>query len=238
MLVKGIHDIGPTSSDFASAVSDLQRCLSQKTCCYRRNSTMNKYNTRSDHTEPTQCYVCQLAANCRSAMVSLSIHNNIKNTTTMLTRQRLIESNLPCYPSCPSSLMLSSDSLSQRQIIRTCQVQHSSTQPTRTESTSSKTHPSIVQLCYITHPPIHLSSLHFIKYKQTYTHSLVSHPNLLPHSHFILTKAHSFPSKTNQPSTNKHNGRFRLHQHRRSRQLLHRIPWLPRQDVRCPEPHR
>jgi hypothetical protein len=72
--------------------------------------------------------------------------------------------------------MLSSCSLSQRQIIRTCQVQHSPTQPTRTESTSSKTLTSIVLLCYITHPPIHLSSLHFIKYKQTYTHLLVSHP--------------------------------------------------------------
>jgi hypothetical protein len=70
MLVKDIHGIGPTSSDFASAVSDFQRCLSQMTCCYRRqsNSTMTKYNTCSDHTESTQCYVCQLAANRRSAL--------------------------------------------------------------------------------------------------------------------------------------------------------------------------
>jgi hypothetical protein len=70
MLIKGNHDIGPTSSDVASAISDLQRCLSQMTYCYRHQTkfTMTKYNTRSSHTESEQCYVCQLAANCRSAL--------------------------------------------------------------------------------------------------------------------------------------------------------------------------
>jgi hypothetical protein len=51
-------------------------------------------NDRTDCIESTQCYVPRPAVNCRSATVSLSIHNNIKSITTMLTRYRLIERDI------------------------------------------------------------------------------------------------------------------------------------------------
>jgi hypothetical protein len=68
--------------------------------------------------------------------------------------------------------------------------QHTPTQPTRTGSTSSKTAPSIVHaLLYnpLTHLPL---SLHFIKYKQTYT--LISKSPSNSHN----THTHNLPKST------------------------------------------
>jgi hypothetical protein len=99
-------------------------------------------------------------------------------------------------------LILPSCSLFQRQIIRTRPSQQTSSQPTRTESTASKTLPPIVLLCYITHPSIHLH-LSTLPSTNKLTHSLVSLLHYHSHTHtLILTKPPAFQvNQTNLPQS-------------------------------------
>jgi hypothetical protein len=147
----------------------------------------------------------------------------------MLPRQRLTESHI--------SLLLFFDASLLFIILKTNHTdqtkQHPPAQPTRTEPTSSKIPTSIVHtLLYnpLTYPP---STLHFIKYKQTYTLISKTPSSFQTHTHTYLPK-HSFPSKPPTFHKPTNNGRFKLLRHRRSRPLLHRIPRLPPQDGLCP----